>query len=370
MPIRLLLLSLCASLLLDARLVQAAPPAAEAAEQQIAAYVPRPGRARPLIVVLGENRMTELVDFVVPYGMLKRAAIAEVLAVAPEAGAIHMLPALSFAAELSSAEFDLRHPQGADYLIVPATHHNDDPRLLAWIKAQAAKGATLVGICDGVISLGHAGLLDGRRATGHWYSAGERRARFPRTQWLEQRRYVVDGSIISSSGVSAAMPVSLALVEAIGGRARAQQLADELGLADWSATHDSSRFSLQRDDYLTLASNWLAFWNHQELGLPVHAGVDEIALALSADAYSRTFRSQALSLAPAPVITRSGLRLLPDRRQATPDMTLLDMPSGPPSQALEQALASIASRHGRPTARLVALQLEYPSPHLTTSTAP
>jgi putative intracellular protease/amidase len=333
-------------------------------------HVLRPGRTRPVIAVLGENRMTELIDFVVPYGILKRADIADVLAVAPEPGAIKMLPALSFAADLSTAEFDARYPHGADYLIVAATHHADDPRLLAWLRTQAEQGATLLGICDGVLSLGHAGLLHGRRATGHWYSARQRRAKFPQTQWLEQRRYVVDGTIVSSSGVSAAMPVSLALVEAIAGRERAQQLADELGLADWSTRHDSHAFTLQRADYLTLAANWLAFWTHETLAIPVQTGIDEIALALSADAHARTYRSQVLSIAAAPLLTRSGLRLIPDRPSKAPGMHALDLPSGPASHALQQALANIASRHGHSTARLVALQLEYPSPYLAPDSPP
>lgn len=369
MPTRLLLLSLCLILLFDEDRLLAATPS-PISDDAIAAYVPRHGRERPVIAVLGENRMTELVDFVVPYGILKRADIAEVLAVAPEPGAIKMLPALSFAADVSTAEFDARYPQGADYLIVAATHHNDDVRLLTWIRAQASKGATVLGICDGVFSLAHAGLLNGRRATGHWYSASERHAQFPQTQWLEQRRYVVDGAIISSSGVSAAMPASLALVEAIAGQKRAQQLADELGLADWSATHDSRSFTLHRADYLTLAGNWLAFWAHETLAIPVHRGIDEIALALTADAHARTYRSQVLSIASAPLLTRSGLRLIPDAAYSEPGMRPLSLTNGPASHALQQALENIANRHGPATARLVALQLEYPSPYLTKDSQP
>lgn len=369
MPTHLLLLSLCLSLLLDTEhLLATTPP--PISDEAIAAYVPRHGRDRPVIAVLGENRMTELVDFVVPFGILKRAEVAEVLAVAPEPGRIKMLPALSFAADASTAEFDARYPEGADYLIVAATHHNDDVRLLTWIRAQADKGATVLGICDGVFSLAHAGLLNGRRATGHWYSASERHAQFPQTQWLEQRRYVVDGAVISSSGVSAAMPVSLALVETIAGHQRAQQLADELGLADWSAAHDSRAFTLQRADYLTLASNWLAFWAHETLAIPVQAGTDEIALALTADAHARTYRSQVLSIATAPLLTHSGLILIPDQKHSEPDMRSLSIINGPASHALQEALENIANRYGPKTARLVALQLEYPSPYLAPVSPP
>ena len=38
----------------------------------------------------------------------------------------------------------------ADYVIVPAAHHSDDSKPLAWVAAQADKGATIVDVCDGV----------------------------------------------------------------------------------------------------------------------------------------------------------------------------------------------------------------------------
>jgi putative intracellular protease/amidase len=348
------LLCLCVLLLGDATAL---------ADESIAAYSPRPGRERPLVAVIGDNRMTELVDYLVPYAVLKRAGVAEVLALATRPGAIQMLPALRFAAELDIAAFDARHPDGADYLIVPALHHSDDPALLAWLRQQAAKGATLVAICDGVIVLGHAGLLDGRRATGHWYSADWRRRHFPAVDWQLQRRYLVDGPLISSSGVSAALPVSLALVEAIAGPPRARALAAELGLADWSPAHPG-HYGFGIADYLRIAGNWLAFWRHETLLVPVADGVDDIALALAVDARARTFRSRVLSLAARPVTTRAGLQLLPDRAQAEPGAEWLATPAAPAAAALEQALSAIAERHGRGTARLVALQLEYPSPYL------
>jgi hypothetical protein len=164
--------------------------------------------------------------------------------------------------------------------------------------------------------------------------------------------------------------VSLALIAAIAGSARAQQVADELGLPDWSAAHDSRPFTLRPADYLTLAGNWLAFWSHEELAISAQAGVDEIALALTADAHARTYRSQVLSIASAPLVTRSGLRLIPDAAYSEPGMRSLSIANGPASHALQQALDNIASRHGPATARLVALQLEYPSPYLAPDSPP
>ena len=108
-------------------------------------------------------------------------------------------------------------------------------------------------------------------------------------------------------------------------------------------------------------------WFHstQQIGVPLSAGMDEIALALTADAYSRTGRSQAVSMAAsdAPVVTRNGLVVLPDRIEhgSDPvDRMLAARGTLPSARALDVALAGIASLYGRNTAYGVALDFEYP----------
>lgn len=169
----LLLLTLLFSLLGLVCTANAATP------EKLQPYQPRFGRDKPLVAVIGENRMTELVDFMVPFGLLGRSGVAEVMALSTRKGPLQLMPALRVRAQGTIAEFDQRYPQGADYLIVPAVHHSDDPALTGFVAAQAAKGATVVGICDGVLVLGHAGLLHGRRATGIRGSSAKRTSPTP-----------------------------------------------------------------------------------------------------------------------------------------------------------------------------------------------
>ena len=61
--------------------------------------------------------------------------------------------------------------------------------------------------------------------------------------WKQDRRYVADNGVISTTGVSASIPVSLALVEAIAGTERANELAAELGVAAFDETHDSAAYA-------------------------------------------------------------------------------------------------------------------------------
>ena len=248
---------------------------------------------------------------------------------------------------------------------MPAVADAADPVLLAWLVAQADKGATIVSICDGALPVARAGLLKGHRATGHWATQSQREHDFPDTTWLRNTRYVADGKRISSAGISAAIPLSLALVEAIDGRERAAALAQRLGVDDWSASHDSLRFKQDAGMIFTAAINKI-FSSRQTIGIELHPGMDDIALALAADAFSRTYRSRVQTVAPGgeAVITRAGLTVLADRGSATAASTaavvdvMLD--ALPATDALAHILARIGTMYGRSTAKLVADQLEYP----------
>lgn len=168
----------------------------------------------------------------------------------------------------------------------------------------------------------------------------------------------MDGSLVTTSGISAALPVSLALVEAMAGPTRAVALAHEIGLTDWSPAHDSHAFAFGPVGYLAAVANYLAFWRHETLAIPVEPGVDEVALALRADAWARSFRTEVLATGAAPLHTRHGLELLPDAPE--PGLQPLPGKTVPPGLALDEALDAIAERYGVATAAFVAAQLEYP----------
>ena len=140
-----------------------APPIAkQEADATLAALKP-PKRQRPLIAIIGINDATEATDYLMPYGILRRADVADVVLLATEPGPVKLYPALKVEPQATVAEFDAQHPEGADYVIVPAMSRDDDPAVLEWLKSQAARGATIVGVCAGAKVVGEAGLA-GRQA--------------------------------------------------------------------------------------------------------------------------------------------------------------------------------------------------------------
>jgi putative intracellular protease/amidase len=328
----------------------------------IAALKP-PKRQRPLIAIIGANDGTETTDYLTAYGILRRANVADVVALGIKPGPVTLYPVFKVAPQASAADFDARHPEGADYVIVPAMRRDDDPAVLQWIKGQAGKGATVIGVCVGALVVGNTGLLDGKRATTHWYSVKRLRDKHPAIRYVANRRLVVDRGIATTTGITASIPMSLTLIEAIAGRDKAQAVGREIGLAHWDMRHDSDAFKFTRPFALTAMGNSLAFWKHEQFRIELVPGIDEVSLALVADAWSRTYRARVVSFAAGAgaLETRNGISILPDRAATHwPAERLLAGIDRPPAQALDQVLGAIAARYGMRTADFVAMQLEYP----------
>ncbi|HEV7252061.1 MAG TPA: DJ-1/PfpI family protein [Mesorhizobium sp.] len=345
-----------------------APAAAAAApipqneiEATLAALKP-PKRQRPLIAVIGINNATEVTDYLMPLGILRRADVADVVALATEPGPVRLYPALTVEPEATAAEFDAQHPEGADYVVVPAMSRDDDPAALEWIRSQAQKGAIVVSVCAGAKVVAAAGLLDGKRATTHWYYLDELREEHP-IRYVPDRRLVVDRGVATTTGITASMPMMLTLIEAIAGRDKAETVARDMGLPHWDARHRSGAFTFTRPFALAAIGNSLAVWNYEELGIELQPGVDEVSLALVADAWSRTYRSHVVTFAATSAVeSQSGLRILPDEvtMVRSRDKVLPSIGNERPARALDRTLQEIEVRYGAHTAEVVAMQLEYP----------
>ncbi|HEX2589953.1 MAG TPA: DJ-1/PfpI family protein [Rhizomicrobium sp.] len=341
------------------------PPAITENERDatVAALKP-PKRQRPLIAIIGINDATETTDYLMPYGVLKRADVADVVTLATAPGPVTLFPTLKVEPQATVAEFDAQHPDGADYVIVPAMTRDDDASAQQWIRSQASKGAIVVGICAGAKVVGDAGLLHGKRATTHWYSVKELRGKHPTMRYVEDRRMVVDDGVATTTGISASMPMSLTLIEAIAGRDKARAIGREIGLPEWDARHESDAFRFTRPFALTAIGNTAAFWAHEKLGIELKEGVDEVSLALVADAWSRTYRSRTVTFARAAgaVQSRNGIRILPDEVAADwpAEQLLPEVGDRKPAEALDDVLRSITARYGERTTDFVAMQLEYP----------
>jgi putative intracellular protease/amidase len=86
-----------------------APVGREEADATIAAVKP-PKRTRPLIAIIGINDATETTDYLMPYGILRRADVADVVALATGSGPVMLFEALKVEPQATVADFDARRP--------------------------------------------------------------------------------------------------------------------------------------------------------------------------------------------------------------------------------------------------------------------
>ncbi|MEQ3746251.1 MAG: DJ-1/PfpI family protein [Henriciella sp.] len=321
-----------------------------------------PKRQRPVIAVLADNMGSETTDFVIPWSVLKRSGVADVYAVATDLAPVRLVPAMKLQPELSIEQFSEKFPDGADYVIVPAFHDPKSAKAVRWIKEQDQTGAIAIGICAGAIPLAHAGLLDGKRATTHWYSRKDLKRISSTLIEAPDRRFVADHRLITTTGVSASLPLALSLVEAISDTATADALAMELGAGDYNQSHASGNYRMTANFAARIGVNTIAFLGHEHLGIEIADGVDELSLAFVTDAWSRTYKSRCHTVSDAAEVTSlNGLTIIPDKSHAEASrLKMLPKLNVLPGQALDLVLDQIESRYSRSTASIVAVQLEYP----------
>ena len=116
-----------------------------------------------------------------------------------------------------------------DVLVVPGgwgvRRELHNPVMLAWLRERAAQVATLASVCTGSMLLGHAGLLDGRRATTHWQSLDWMREALPTVTVETDQHVVEDGDVITAAGISAGIDMALTIVRRDHGEAVARATA-------------------------------------------------------------------------------------------------------------------------------------------------
>ena len=351
---------LAATVLFAGSICDTAPAAAAVPVSTISLPPPKAGHARPLVVVLADNAGAETTDYVIPYGVLKDAGVADVLGVATRPGPVKLMLSMTVEADETVAQFEAQHPEGADLIVVPYIIDAKNPTVIAFLKSQYGKGATVMSICAGATSVAEAGLFDGRQATSHWSRISGLAKHYKEVRWVRDHRYVQDGRVISTSGVTASIPASLALVEAMAGRPAAEAEAARLGVADWGAQHHSADFAIRTADVAQGLGNLLAFWSHERVETPVRDGFDEISLALRTDAWGNTLKTKVvITGGAAPVRSRHGLMLTPDAPAQVGAYVIPDHTGGGGTQ-LDLALKDMDHRYGPGTTRLVALEMEYP----------
>jgi transcriptional regulator GlxA family with amidase domain len=95
---------------------------------------------------------------------------------------------------------------------------------LDWVREQRQTVPLMTSVCTGSLVYAAAGLLTDRPATTHWAAVGELAALDASVRIDETARFVDDGDVITSAGVSAGIDMALYLVERLVSADRARDV--------------------------------------------------------------------------------------------------------------------------------------------------
>jgi transcriptional regulator GlxA family with amidase domain len=195
-------------------------------ESAKAAAAEAPARKRVAMLVFDG---VEIIDYTGPWEVFGAAdydvyAVAETKDPVTTAMGMKVVPKYTFA--------DAPQP---DILVVPGggvRAARDSAATLAYVRNTTARADHTMSVCNGAFILASAGLLDGLTATTTAPLIDRLHAEYPSVKVVHDRRFVDNGKIVTTGGLSAGIDGALHLVAVMHGKDKAQAVAHGLEY-DW-----------------------------------------------------------------------------------------------------------------------------------------
>ncbi|MCP9963237.1 DJ-1/PfpI family protein [Streptomyces somaliensis] len=136
------------------------------------------------------------------------------------------------------ADHTLAEDPPFDVLVIPGgvtAAVEADPDVIGWLARRRRTSRLTFSICTGAFLLASTGALDGRPAATHREDREELARRWPDVRVRTDVRWVDDGDIVTSAGISAGIDASLHIVSRLVGARLAHRTADQMEYA-WTGT--------------------------------------------------------------------------------------------------------------------------------------
>jgi transcriptional regulator GlxA family with amidase domain len=213
-----------------------------------------------------------------------------------------------------------------DTIVIPGGKGLRDAEINAkisgWLLERANRTRRIAAVCTGIYGLGPTGLLDGREVTTQWRFAGDVARRFPNLRLDYRRPLVKDGSFYTCSSLSAAIDLSLNLIEEDYGRSVALATAQDIVTPPPSRNGQQgipkpAVFNSQPTDRFAELVPWIVRNLHEDLSVNVLA----LRACMSPSHFNRAFKS-VFGSTPADFV--ENLRLNEARRRLSVPKRTLD----------------------------------------------
>ena len=243
---RVLLLITAVSLTITINLRQPARGQA-GSSQQAAKSVQKPPRNLAILIFDG----VQIIDYTGPYETFghvysESGPPFNIYTVSEKSAAITTSMGMSV-----NPKYSFENAPDPDVLVIPGggvKGQIENPNVIKWIQEKANRAEIVMSVCNGAYILAKAGLLDGLEATTTAGLIPGLRQAAPKTKVVDDRRFVDNGKIITTAGLSSGIDGSLHVIERLFGRGIAQMAA--LGMEyDWDPDSKYVRAALA-DKYL------------------------------------------------------------------------------------------------------------------------
>lgn len=144
-------------------------------------------------------------------------------------------PILTYPNLSINPQYTIENAPKPNIIIIPAgANETVNEKARDWILESAENADYVLSVCNGAFLIAELGLLDGLEATSHLSGLDALEKKFPKIKKVHRdRRYVDNGKVITSGGVSAGIDASFYLISKILGAERAQAAANNLEYIYW-----------------------------------------------------------------------------------------------------------------------------------------
>jgi putative intracellular protease/amidase len=194
----------------------------------------------------------QIIDFTGPYETFGHAYVAaqpevfNIYTVAEKPGALTTAMGMSV-----NPKYSIDTAPKPEIMVIPGgdvASAMNSPSVMEWLRKSAIDAEIVMSVCNGAFILAKAGLLDGLEATTTAFLIERLRNEAPRTRVVSDKRFVDNGKIITTAGLSSGIDGSLHVLERLFGRGTAEMAA--LGMEyNWDPASKYARAALA-DKYM------------------------------------------------------------------------------------------------------------------------
>lgn len=281
-----------------------------------ALHTPRADGQKKTVLIIADNVGTEIFDLLAPFNIFSMSHRLNVFIAGPEKKPIPLWKGVFVLPHLSYREAE---DIPADLIVVPAMLRYNDTAVINLIKRKKTSWNFVLSVCEGSRTVCETGLYTGKRITSHASSLKRLRRKYPDMKWVQGKRFVSDGFLFSTSGVSSAVEGALRMTAILLDSQTMHEARDAIQYPARDVLQEYDGKAAGAGDKLHILGKTI-FQKNKDVCVYLHDGIDELLLGAVLDSYNRTFPRSLKTICSSNryVRSRNGLVLFPAGDTASP----------------------------------------------------